>query len=98
VERFIEIGPQAVLCRMAKGTAQVKYESSDTANSTVRTYLCSSKERKEIYYEFEDEPEEDEVQPSPSTNTTNSSSAATVMAAPAFIASTNQTRQSAQIE
>ena len=83
---------------MAKGTSQVKYESSDTANSTVRSYLCSAKETKEIYYQFEDESEEEEAQPLLSTSINESPSVNTAKTTPAVIAPISQPRQSVQIE
>ncbi|KAK6099024.1 fatty acid synthase alpha subunit Lsd1 [Batrachochytrium dendrobatidis] len=54
VERLIEVGPSPVLAGMAARTLKIKYEAYDDAVNQKRTQLCSTKNRREIYYEFED--------------------------------------------
>ena len=66
VERLIEVGPSPVLVGMAVRTLKIKYEAYDDAVTQTRTQLCSQKDRREIYYEFEDEVEETETEESPS--------------------------------
>ncbi|KAJ3188792.1 3-oxoacyl-[acyl-carrier-protein] synthase [Gaertneriomyces sp. JEL0708] len=55
VERLIEVGPNPVLCGMAMRTLKVKYEAYDDAVTHKRVQLCTSKNEKEIYYDFKDE-------------------------------------------
>ncbi|TPX31149.1 hypothetical protein SmJEL517_g05464 [Synchytrium microbalum] len=57
VERLIEVGPGPVLCGMAQRTLKSKYEAYDDAVTRRRVTLCTSKDAKDIYYDFEDEPE-----------------------------------------
>jgi fatty acid synthase subunit alpha, fungi type len=59
VERLIELGPAAVLSRMATNTLKVKYEAYDDAVTRRRVQFCSAKDSKDIYYEFEDIPVEE---------------------------------------
>jgi fatty acid synthase subunit alpha len=54
-ERFIEIGPGPTLTGMATRTLKAKYELQDDSISRNRAIFCSSKNAKEIYYQFEDE-------------------------------------------
>ncbi|KAJ3071925.1 3-oxoacyl-[acyl-carrier-protein] synthase [Podochytrium sp. JEL0797] len=54
VERLIEVGPNPVLSGMAIRTLKMKYEAYDDAVTRRRVQLCTSKDRKDIYYEFED--------------------------------------------
>ncbi|KAI9348018.1 fatty acid synthase [Obelidium mucronatum] len=54
VERLIEVGPNPVLTGMAIRTLKMKYEAYDDAVTRRRVQLCTSKDRKDIYYEFED--------------------------------------------
>ncbi|KAG8889684.1 3-oxoacyl-[acyl-carrier-protein] synthase [Tulasnella sp. 332] len=56
-ERLVEVGPSPTLTGMATRTLKAKYEHSDGALNTTRAIFCSSKNQKEIYYNFEDEPE-----------------------------------------
>ncbi|KAJ3130628.1 3-oxoacyl-[acyl-carrier-protein] synthase, partial [Physocladia obscura] len=58
VERLIEVGPSPVLSGMAIRTLKMKYEAYDDAVTRRRVQLCTSKDRKDIYYEFEDAPVE----------------------------------------
>ncbi|KNC98227.1 phosphopantetheine-protein transferase domain [Spizellomyces punctatus DAOM BR117] len=55
VERLIEVGPSPVLCSMAGRTLKIKYEAYDDAVTHRRVQLCTTKDRKEIYYDFRDE-------------------------------------------
>ncbi|KAJ3199242.1 3-oxoacyl-[acyl-carrier-protein] synthase, partial [Entophlyctis luteolus] len=71
VERLIEVGPSPVLSGMAIRTLKMKYEAYDDAVTRRRVQLCTSKDRKDIYYEFEDvvaveEPSIVQATPSPS--------------------------------
>ncbi|KAJ3041629.1 3-oxoacyl-[acyl-carrier-protein] synthase [Rhizophlyctis rosea] len=61
VERLIEVGPSPVLCGMATRTLKIKYEAYDDAVTHQRVQLCTSKDRKDIYYDFEDAPVEEEA-------------------------------------
>ncbi|KAH6602319.1 hypothetical protein BASA61_001228 [Batrachochytrium salamandrivorans] len=54
VERLIEVGPSPVLAGMAARTVKIKYEAYDDAVNQKRSQLCTTKDRREIYYEFED--------------------------------------------
>ncbi|KAI8145418.1 fatty acid synthase [Fennellomyces sp. T-0311] len=54
VERLIELGPSPTLCGMATRTLNLKYQAYDDALINRRQNLCSSKDSKDIYYEFED--------------------------------------------
>ncbi|KAJ3096841.1 3-oxoacyl-[acyl-carrier-protein] synthase [Phlyctochytrium planicorne] len=58
VERLIEVGPGPVLSGMASRTLKIKYEAYDDAMTKRRVQLCTTKDHKDIYYEFEDAPEE----------------------------------------
>ncbi|KAJ3244145.1 3-oxoacyl-[acyl-carrier-protein] synthase [Chytriomyces hyalinus] len=64
VERLIEVGPNPVLCGMAIRTLKMKYEAYDDAVTRRRVQLCTSKDRRDIYYEHEDVAVEEEVAPS----------------------------------
>ncbi|KAJ3389073.1 3-oxoacyl-[acyl-carrier-protein] synthase, partial [Entophlyctis sp. JEL0112] len=68
VERLIEVGPSPVLSSMAIRTLKTKYEAYDDAVTRRRVQLCTSKDRKDIYYEFDDVVAEEppNVQPIPS--------------------------------
>lgn len=57
VERLVEVGPTPVLCSMAQRTLKTKYEAYDDAVTRRRVTLCTSKDSKDIYYDYEDEPE-----------------------------------------
>ncbi|KAJ3326414.1 3-oxoacyl-[acyl-carrier-protein] synthase [Blyttiomyces sp. JEL0837] len=59
VERLVEVGPSPVLSGMAVRTLKLKYEAYDDAVTRRRIQLCTTKDRKDIYYEFEDAPEEE---------------------------------------
>jgi fatty acid synthase subunit beta len=61
VERLIEVGPSPVLCGMAVRTLKIKYEAYDDAVTRRRAQLCTSKDKKDIYYEFEDAAVEEEA-------------------------------------
>ncbi|KAJ3124388.1 3-oxoacyl-[acyl-carrier-protein] synthase [Nowakowskiella sp. JEL0407] len=61
VERLIEVGPSPVLCGMAQRTLKIKYEAYDDAVTRRRVQLCTTKDKKEIYYDFEDAPVEEEA-------------------------------------
>ncbi|KAI9205069.1 fatty acid synthase [Polychytrium aggregatum] len=64
VERFIEVGPSPVLCGMAGRTLKIKYEAYDDAVTARRVTLCTTKDRKDIYYQYEDAaPAEPEAAP-----------------------------------
>lgn len=54
VERLIEIGPSPILSNMAGRTLKIKYEAYDDAVTYRRVQLCTNKNAKEIYYDFED--------------------------------------------
>ncbi|KAJ3214628.1 3-oxoacyl-[acyl-carrier-protein] synthase [Dinochytrium kinnereticum] len=58
VERLIEVGPGPVLSGMAARTLKIKYEAYDDAMTRRRVQLCTTKDSRDIYYEFEDAPEE----------------------------------------
>ncbi|KAI9088332.1 hypothetical protein DFS34DRAFT_701418 [Phlyctochytrium arcticum] len=55
VERMIEVGPSPVLCGMAARTLKIKYEAYDDAVTHRREQLCTTKDKKEIYYDLQDE-------------------------------------------
>ncbi|KAJ3074593.1 3-oxoacyl-[acyl-carrier-protein] synthase, partial [Rhizoclosmatium hyalinum] len=80
VERLIEVGPNPVLSGMAIRTLKMKYEAYDDAVTRRRVQLCTSKDRKDIYYEFEDVAVEESA-PAPAA-----ASAAPVAAAPVAVA------------
>ncbi|KAI8617820.1 hypothetical protein BC830DRAFT_1166674 [Chytriomyces sp. MP71] len=61
VERLIEVGPAPVLSGMAIRTLKMKYEAYDDAVTRRRVQFCTSKDRKDIYYEFEDAAVEEEA-------------------------------------
>ena len=56
-ERFIKVGPSSTLVGMATCTLKAKYETKDDSTGHVQRVFCASKDKKEIYYQFEDEPE-----------------------------------------
>ncbi|KAJ1554524.1 3-oxoacyl-[acyl-carrier-protein] synthase, partial [Nowakowskiella sp. JEL0078] len=58
VERLIEVGPSPVLCGMAQRTLKIKYEAYDDAVTRRRVQLCTTRDKKDIYYDFEDAPVE----------------------------------------
>ncbi|KAL2913765.1 fatty acid synthase alpha subunit Lsd1 [Polyrhizophydium stewartii] len=66
VERLIEVGPSPVLAGMAARTLKIKYEAYDDAVTQKRMQLCTNKDRKEIYYDFEDAPAAEEAAPAAS--------------------------------
>ncbi|KAJ1560650.1 3-oxoacyl-[acyl-carrier-protein] synthase, partial [Cladochytrium tenue] len=91
VERLVEVGPSPVLSGMALRTLKIKYEVHDDAVTRRRTQLCTSKDQKEIYYEFEDAaaPEAEAEAPVPaaaSAPAPASASPAATAAAPAPVA------------
>jgi fatty acid synthase subunit beta len=57
VERVIEIGPSSTLVGMAERTLKLKYTSYDDALTFRRSCLSISRNRQEIFYEFEEEAE-----------------------------------------
>ncbi|KAI8987783.1 fatty acid synthase [Mycotypha africana] len=68
IERLVEVGPAPVLKGMANRTLALKYQSYDTALNYQRQLLCTSKDSKDIYYDFEDVAEmKDEPSTSAST-------------------------------
>ncbi|KAJ3088169.1 3-oxoacyl-[acyl-carrier-protein] synthase [Quaeritorhiza haematococci] len=80
VERLIEVGPAPVLCNMAQRTLKMKYETRDDAVTQRRTQLCISKDRKDIYYDFEDEVSDSTGDDSKNDAPANSATAAPVAA------------------
>ncbi|KAJ3195403.1 3-oxoacyl-[acyl-carrier-protein] synthase [Irineochytrium annulatum] len=58
VERLVEVGPGPVLSGMAVRTLKIKYEAYDDAVTRSRIQLCTSKDHKDIYYDYEDVAEE----------------------------------------
>ncbi|KAJ3414301.1 3-oxoacyl-[acyl-carrier-protein] synthase [Chytridiales sp. JEL 0842] len=81
VERLIEVGPGPVLSGMAIRTLKIKYEAYDDAVTRSRVQLCTSKDRKDIYYEFEDAVVEAEAAPAVSV----AAPASVVAAAPVAV-------------
>ncbi|KAJ1548194.1 3-oxoacyl-[acyl-carrier-protein] synthase [Nowakowskiella sp. JEL0078] len=84
VERLIEVGPSPVLCGMAQRTLKIKYEAYDDAVTRRRVQLCTTKDKKDIYYDFEDAPVEIEADSSAVSSSTTV--AAVVAAAPVTVA------------
>ena len=64
-EHFIEVGPAPMLAGMAVHTLKAKYETKDDSAGRVHRIFCTSKDQKDIYYQFEDEPEAAPEQDSP---------------------------------
>ncbi|KAI9352522.1 hypothetical protein DFJ73DRAFT_926469 [Zopfochytrium polystomum] len=83
IERLVEVGPSPVLVGMAIRTLKLKYEVHDDAVTRRRTQLCTSKDQKEIYYEFEDAPEEAPAEAAPAAAATAAPAAQAAAAAPA---------------
>ncbi|KAI8805920.1 hypothetical protein BJ742DRAFT_774644 [Cladochytrium replicatum] len=65
VERLIEVGPSPVLCGMAQRTLKIKYEAYDDAVTQRRVQLCTVKDKKDIYYDYEDAPVEEAPKDAP---------------------------------
>ena len=49
------MGPGPILSGMAVRTLKIKYEAYDDAVTRRRVQLCISKDRRDIYYEFDEE-------------------------------------------
>eukprot|EP00842_Homolaphlyctis_polyrhiza_P001060 jgi/Hompol1/1955/HPOL_005796-RA len=81
VERLIEVGPSPVLVGMAERTLKMKYEAVDDAVTQIRAQLCTSKNRREIYYEFEDT-----AAPEPESTPAAAAAAPVAVAAPVVVA------------
>ncbi|KAJ3106179.1 3-oxoacyl-[acyl-carrier-protein] synthase [Phlyctochytrium bullatum] len=82
VERLIEVGPSPVLCGMAARTLKIKYEAYDDAMTRRRMQLSTTKDHKDIYYEFEEVVEEAPVAPAAEASSAPAAAAAPVAAAP----------------
>ncbi|TPX39930.1 hypothetical protein SeMB42_g06180 [Synchytrium endobioticum] len=80
VERLVEVGPSPVLCGMAQRTLKTKYEAYDDAVTRRRVTLCTSKDAKDIYYDYVDAPEEIATATTPAVESVPVTSAATVAA------------------
>ena len=53
---FIEVGPSPMLVGIATRTLRARYGTRNDSTGLICQVFCSSKDQKEIYYQFKDEP------------------------------------------